>query len=121
MIDDSMLDVMSSQDLRMLMAKIQNKIARKSEDEKLEAIRQIQEIAHSIGMTAEQLLGVKKKRSDAGMQRDSYSRKGQKPRRKYRNPDNHEQTWAGGGNQPVWVREGLERGMQLEDFLNPDA
>lgn len=125
MIDDSMLDVMSLADLKNLAARISNKIARKQEDDRLEAIQQIHEIASGLGLSVEELLGLKKRRADAGQTRDSYnanvSRKGQKQKRKYRNPDDHSQTWAGGGNVPNWVKAGMERGMSLEDFLNPEA
>jgi DNA-binding protein H-NS len=43
---------------------------------------------------------------------------------KYRNPKNPEQTWTGYGKHPVWLREALGRGEQLEDFavqVNPEA
>lgn len=35
---------------------------------------------------------------------------------KYRNPDNHTQTWTGRGRTPVWAREKLAKGATLEDF-----
>lgn len=42
-------------------------------------------------------------------------RKKRKP--KYRNPDDTEQTWVGTGFMPVWLREEIERGASLADFL----
>ena len=36
---------------------------------------------------------------------------------KYRNPNNHEQTWAGRGKQPRWLTAQLLSGKKLTDFL----
>jgi DNA-binding protein H-NS len=36
---------------------------------------------------------------------------------KYRNPNNHEQTWAGRGKQPRWLKAQLLSGRNLTDFL----
>lgn len=36
---------------------------------------------------------------------------------KYRDPEKPECTWAGRGKQPGWLKEKLEAGASLEDFL----
>ena len=36
---------------------------------------------------------------------------------KYRNPDNHEETWAGRGRKPKWVADKLDQGTPLEELL----
>lgn len=36
---------------------------------------------------------------------------------KYRDPAKPENTWAGRGKQPRWLKEKLEAGASLEDFL----
>ena len=36
---------------------------------------------------------------------------------KYRDPDKPENTWAGRGKQPGWLKEKLEAGASLDDFL----
>ena len=35
---------------------------------------------------------------------------------KYRNPTNHAQTWTGRGRRPVWVKQMVESGSNLEDL-----
>jgi len=35
---------------------------------------------------------------------------------KYRNPDNHVETWSGRGLKPRWLREKIDAGAVLEDF-----
>lgn len=36
---------------------------------------------------------------------------------KYRNPEKPEETWSGRGKMARWLREKLEAGGKLEDFL----
>lgn len=42
--------------------------------------------------------------------------KGVKLEPKYRHPDNPELTWAGRGAQPVWLREEIANGADIESF-----
>lgn len=34
----------------------------------------------------------------------------------YRNPKNHEETWAGRGRRPRWLAAALKRGVKLRAF-----
>lgn len=36
--------------------------------------------------------------------------------RKYRNPENPAETWAGRGRPPKWVQAALQQGQTLEDL-----
>jgi DNA-binding protein H-NS len=36
---------------------------------------------------------------------------------KYRNPEDHSETWAGRGKQPRWLTKELRSGRELTDFL----
>ena len=36
---------------------------------------------------------------------------------KYRHPENPEATWTGRGRQPAWIKEALENGKSLDEFL----
>jgi DNA-binding protein H-NS len=36
---------------------------------------------------------------------------------KYRNPENHSETWAGRGLKPRWLSAALKSGKKQEDFL----
>ncbi|MEE4208692.1 MAG: H-NS histone family protein [Parvularcula sp.] len=36
---------------------------------------------------------------------------------KYRHPENPELTWSGRGRQPGWIKEALEQGKPLNDYL----
>jgi DNA-binding protein H-NS len=35
---------------------------------------------------------------------------------KYRNPDNHSETWAGRGLKPRWLAAAIKEGKKIEDF-----
>ncbi|TAN50949.1 MAG: H-NS histone family protein [Methylococcaceae bacterium] len=35
---------------------------------------------------------------------------------KYRNPSDHSQTWTGRGMKPVWLRDLINQGSNIEDF-----
>lgn len=44
--------------------------------------------------------------------------KGRSPRpAKYRHPENPSLTWSGRGRQPRWIKEALENGTSLDEFL----
>ena len=36
---------------------------------------------------------------------------------KYRNPDNHSETWSGRGRKPKWVEDKMAGGKSLDDLL----
>ncbi len=36
---------------------------------------------------------------------------------KYRHPENPSLTWSGRGRQPAWIKEALENGTSLDEFL----
>lgn len=42
---------------------------------------------------------------------------------KYRNPDDHQETWSGRGKQPRWLTAALEAGHRIEDLAinKPEA
>ena len=44
------------------------------------------------------------------------SLRGKKVEPKYRNPDNHAETWAGRGATPRWLRALLDAGHKVEQF-----
>lgn len=75
---------------------------------KREALDAAEAIAKEMGFTLKELVGdtpkSKKQKSSA-----------QTP--KYRHPENPEVTWSGRGRQPGWIKEGLEAGKSLDDFL----
>lgn len=40
---------------------------------------------------------------------------------RYRNPDNHSETWSGRGKQPRWLAAALTRGRAIEEFKISDV
>lgn len=72
--------------------------------------REIRKTAEDLGMTIEQVVGLEKGTKS--------SRRGAigKVAPKYQNPDNPAQTWTGRGQKPVWLRDMLAQGYQLDDL-----
>ncbi|MFZ5467265.1 MAG: H-NS family nucleoid-associated regulatory protein [Pseudomonadota bacterium] len=73
--------------------------------------RQVEMTAASLGISVAELVGLEKGARKPGR------KGGSKVAPKYRDPSNPEQTWTGRGQKPVWLRERLEKGARLEDFL----
>lgn len=99
------LSKLSFEELQTLAKDVEAAIAARREAEKERVLQQMKELAGSIGMTVEELLG-----RDKG--------KGRAPRgeAKYRHPDNPDLTWSGRGKRPAWVTEALGSGKTLEDL-----
>lgn len=95
-------------ELAELVQKAEKALAEKKKSERKNVIAQIKELADSIGVTVTV--------HESGVKTVS-SRKGSKVAPKYRNPSNSEQTWTGRGVTPRWLREFINKGRKLEDFL----
>jgi DNA-binding protein H-NS len=95
---------LSEKELDKLSSDISKEIKRRQEDERKRVLKEMKELAASIGSTVEELVGTgapKKRRIPA----------------KYRNPKDSSQTWTGRGKQPRWVRDELASGKKLTDLL----
>ncbi len=97
------LDNLDVDELRAITENAQQLIAKKQHQRLYDAYIQFEKIAEESGSTIEEILkageSLEKKRSI-----------------KYRNTDNHEETWTGRGRKPTWLVEALAAGRNLEDF-----
>lgn len=86
----------SAKALTGLQVKLTEAITTRKKQEKLDLAKRIHSLAKESGFTVEELLNLNFKEA-----------KGTKEpaKIKYRNPDNHEQTWTGKGLPPKWLRE----------------
>lgn len=103
------INKLSVEELETLQKKAAKLIALKKEKAVLEAYQKIVEIAEQLNLSVEEIMqaGVQMQKKD--------TRKVVEP--KYRNTENHSQTWSGRGKQPRWLVVKLEQGHQLEEFL----
>ena len=101
------LNEFSLPELQELSKDIDKEIQQRQVEEKKRVSTQMKELAASVGMTVEEILGL-----------DMARKTRTKPRApaKYRNPENPEQTWSGRGKKPAWIREALEQNRSLEEF-----
>lgn len=91
-------------ELKELAKSIHKELKHREVEDRKKVKEQIKELAASIGMTPEEILGIESARNATA----------EEP--KFRNPDNPEQTWTGRGKRPNWVNEALAQGKSLEEL-----
>ena len=107
-IDFSMYETI--EDLRAGIAQYEEEIQNRQEVGRQEMIEEIRQKATQFGMSVEEFIRpARRKRSPQRKQPPS-----QPP--KYRNPDDHSQTWRGTGRKPKWLAAALSGGAELSDF-----
>lgn len=94
-------------ELEELSKNIDKELQQRRVEERKRVSNQMKELAASIGMTVEEILGLEMARKT--------KTKPQAPA-KYRNSENPEQTWSGRGKKPNWLKEKLAQGRSLEEF-----
>lgn len=95
------LSGLSSKDLRELQEQVAQQIQHRGQQDVVKAREQILAIAASVGMPVHELLGKQRVKS------------GPVPAR-YRNPADQSQQWSGRGRQPLWVKELVASGKELD-------
>lgn len=103
------LSNMSVPELQELAKAIESELERRQSENKRIVLSQIKELAQSIGMTVDDVVGIgKKKRRSAALSSTMYV-----------NPENPKQTWSGRGRRPAWARDILNRGETLRTLAAP--
>jgi DNA-binding protein H-NS len=98
------LSDMSLDELKKLQKDVTKAIDTFKERQRLEALAAVEAKAREMGFSLSELTGGTKKGGSAGVP-------------KYVHPENPALTWTGRGRQPRWIKEGLESGKSLDDFL----
>jgi DNA-binding protein H-NS len=102
------LNDLSESELAELLQNATKELQERQTGKRKEVISEIKALAASIGISVE--LG------DGGSAKGS-SRRGAKVAVKYRNPDNHLETWTGRGVRPKWLKALIDQGRNLEEFV----
>lgn len=97
---------LSEKELNEMINSAEQVLQSKKEDRRKEVIKQIKELAKTIGVTVE-IVDRKKKQS---------SRKGIKVPAKYHNPKNPSQQWTGRGMKPKWLQALLDKGNSIDKY-----
>lgn len=103
---DQVIAESSISDLEQLQKDIEKAIKDRRAKEINDARIHVRELAESLGITLQELMEEPTKQSKSG----------KKAEVKYRNPENHEETWTGRGKQPKWLVAKIENGATLESF-----
>lgn len=99
------LSGMKTSELQALHNKIAQEIKRRQDAEIIAARKKIQAIVQEVGVPLEELLAAPPR-----------AKSGPVPVR-YQHPEIAENKWTGRGHQPVWVREWIASGKNLDDLL----
>lgn len=117
---DINFDALSVDELEKLIRRAQRKLDRR----RLEAVKKAQtevgKIAKNLGVSVEDLLqeNPSRKKAERKITRRKIKPGVRKPAKvKYRNPADSSQTWTGRGKRPIWLRDALENGAQLDSYL----
>jgi DNA-binding protein H-NS len=117
---DINFDALSVDELEKLIKQAQKKLDKKRMEAVKNAQAEIGKIARDLGISVEDLLQEKVGRKKAASKTTRRKTKVavRKPAKvKYRNPADSSQTWTGRGKRPIWLRDALENGAQLDHFL----
>ena len=96
------LSKLSVKELEALQKDVAKELENRKEEEKKQALQQIQEIAKQAGFSLGELVGKQAPKP--------------KPKVRYRDPENPKNTWAGRGRKPKWLEQALAEGKNVEDF-----
>lgn len=99
------LSTMSRMELVELRSNLDAAIQHAEERERSEALRAAEEAAAKYGFSLEEIAATARASAKKG-----------KAAPKYRNPENHEETWSGRGRKPHWVHAALTAGVDISDL-----
>jgi DNA-binding protein H-NS len=99
------LNNLSIPELEDLAKAIASELEKRQSESKRIVLNQIKELAQSIGMTIDDVVGIGKKKRRRGAPLTS---------KVYVNPENPKETWFGRGRRPNWARDILNRGEALK-------
>jgi len=101
------LQDMSLDELKRLQKDVAKAIENFEERRRREALAAVEAKASEMGFTLAELTGA------SGGKKSGKT----KSPPKYQHPENPSLTWTGRGRKPDWIKEGLEAGKSLDDFL----
>ncbi len=88
---------------------------REEREKRRSVMRQVRELMSAHKLSVDELQATRAKRAAKGEGRKNAS----KSPPKYRNPEDHTQTWTGKGRKPGWLINALARGDSLNGMTIP--
>jgi len=116
---------LSAKELFTLIAKANQRLKKLKKRKPATIVRkQIAAVARQAGYSVAELFGSSNaKRAAAGKPAKAAKKAGRKSTKarnkvapKYRNPDNHAETWSARGTQPRWLTTEIAKGRNIEEF-----
>jgi DNA-binding protein H-NS len=104
------LETMTEEELKAKIDAANEELARRSQEKRGEIVRQIYDLAQSIGATVRIEDG-----KVTSITKAVSNKRGSVPI-KYRNPKNPQEVWSGRGIKPKWMQRELDEGASLDLF-----
>ncbi len=116
---------MTPKALQKLITEATREAKRKKKRAPIAQVRsKLTKLARNEGYTISELFGTASASTPAAAKtprrRAASKAAGRKVAPKYRNPENHEQTWTGRGKSPLWFNALIDAGKSREDLLIPE-
>jgi len=102
---------LSVKELETLRSEIDNRIDQLAQLKKKEALARLDEVVATLGLDGEDIA------AHFRFRKGPLKANGVSSSKKYRNPENHEQSWSGRGRKPHWVQAHLDSGGDLKGLL----
>lgn len=99
------LDKMNRAELLRMQKDVEQALKNADAKAKQDARKAAEKAVAEFGFTLDEIFGV-----TGGRKRKSASPA------KYRNPDNHEETWSGRGRKPGWLNAAVAAGVDISDL-----
>lgn len=113
----STLEAFSLEELTAHIAEAQTILDKKREDIRRKFVEETRQKAQSLGLSLNDLFADSSAKKSEPRSKTEKPAERQKVAVKYRDPSNAENSWTGRGMTPRWLREKIEAGAKLEDFL----
>ena len=112
------LDELSVDELEKLIKQAESALDKKRKAELKNAQAVLEKMAKDLGVDPQDLLKNAADKKKTTRKKAAKKKTGvRRPAKvKFRDPNNSSNTWTGRGKRPVWLREALEQGANLEDF-----
>jgi DNA-binding protein H-NS len=111
------LEALSVEELIAHIAAAQAILSAKQEKLREAFIEETRRKAQTLGFSLEDLFSGTPAKKPAGRDKGEKSAVRRPVAVKYRDPQNPESTWTGRGMKPRWLRDKLNAGEKIEDFL----
>lgn len=110
------LSKMSLTELKQLGRRVEKAVIAFEKRRKKEARQAMEKVAKEFGLSMGDVLGKEAAKPAPVQKRKPAAKRKAAAKAKFRNPENHSQTWSGRGRRPEWFKAAVAAGKSEDDF-----